>query len=623
MKNPQTEKKDGTFITLVGGNNAKRIGGNSYVIEAQNEGKSSRVMVDLGAVITNFETGFESAFPDVGKYFDRINPETGNFEEAKEPIDAIAITHVHEDHVGALTHLAKMGYMLPTIYTSKLTRNFVRIMFNKSGLPEPDIRAVKPGENIKIGEDLVMEGFMEAHSTVDAMGFHFLSFKGDKADAGIVTHGDFFDGQETPFAEIDMWKSLEDIASRKPITHILLDSTMAPYASKEQEKAQEKPRLSYDEYVNNVVGVIKENPGKVVVAPVIGRSFNNAGIHFKAAEALNTKVCLDGDWLVEMNRAMLLSGHKEFENLIYKGGMDEYLKDDKVPVKYVVDTGAFAQGLQEYESLKESGALIPMASATKMALGLHPHLKVNSNVLLVMSQRIIDEINGKTGPKMLQLFAEQGATVVMNPSAQKVANFRVVPMQASGHITNSEMREYYHKISKISPSAEFISIHGSEEQLNNTKRVIGDEGGICHVFVNSDVIEVGKGVTAARDDLRQPQEWIGAERVYFNPLNPDKTIPLNGRLEYYKIDENFVRLSEKPVFVDMIFGNVSSKPGDKDYYANHPELSSKAEKSENIMINPYTGKPVKTKGGKFRKENPLKNKNKNKLFGNFGGGRGD
>ena len=78
MKNPQAEKKDGTFITLVGGNNAKRIGGNSYVIEAQNEGKSSRVMVDLGAVITNFETGFESAFPDVGKYFDRINPETGN-----------------------------------------------------------------------------------------------------------------------------------------------------------------------------------------------------------------------------------------------------------------------------------------------------------------------------------------------------------------------------------------------------------------------------------------------------------------------------------------------------------------------------------------------------------------
>ena len=39
------EREDGTYITLVGGNNARRIGGNSYVIEARNEGKTSRVMV--------------------------------------------------------------------------------------------------------------------------------------------------------------------------------------------------------------------------------------------------------------------------------------------------------------------------------------------------------------------------------------------------------------------------------------------------------------------------------------------------------------------------------------------------------------------------------------------------
>ena len=188
-------REDGTYITLVGGNNARRIGGNSYVIEARNEGKTSRVMVDLGAVITGFETGYESAFPDVSRFFDRIDPETENFVEAAQPVDALAVTHLHEDHVGALTHLAKMGYMLPPVYTSKLTRNAVRIMFNKAGLPEPDIREVKPGENVKIGEDLVMEGFMEAHSAVDAMGFHFLSFRGDKADAGIITHGDFFDNE--------------------------------------------------------------------------------------------------------------------------------------------------------------------------------------------------------------------------------------------------------------------------------------------------------------------------------------------------------------------------------------------------------------------------------------------
>ena len=56
MKNPQAEKKDGTFITLVGGNNAKRIGGNSYVIEAQNEGKSSRVLSLHSPMLVNILT---------------------------------------------------------------------------------------------------------------------------------------------------------------------------------------------------------------------------------------------------------------------------------------------------------------------------------------------------------------------------------------------------------------------------------------------------------------------------------------------------------------------------------------------------------------------------------------
>ena len=38
-------------------------------------------------------------------------------------------------------------------------------------------------------------------------------------------------------------------------------------------------------------------------------------------------------------------------------------------------------------------AKIPLASATKMALGIHPDLKVGSNVLVLARQRIIDDIN--------------------------------------------------------------------------------------------------------------------------------------------------------------------------------------------------------------------------------------
>ena len=299
----------------------------------------------------------------------------------------------------------------------------------------------------------------------------------------------------------------------------------------------------------------------------------------------------------------------------------EYLQDGKVPVKYVVCTGAFAQGLQEYETLMSPGAKIPLASATKMALGIHPDLKVGSNVLVLARQRIIDDINGKTGPKMLQLLAQQGATVVMSPGDKKIADFKVVPMQDSGHIKNGEMREYYHKIAKLAPEAAFISIHGSEAQLNNTRRVIREEGGVCHVFANSDVIRVGGGLTEARENERVPQEWIGAARIYHNPLKLDDGIPNAGILEYYRIDDNFVKLAEEPIFRDAMFAVRASRPGDRNYYANHPEIRD-GNASYGVMVNPYTGKPVKTKSGKPRKENPLKNKQRNKGNGRGFGGEG-
>lgn len=616
--NLQSTREDGTCVTLVGGNNAKRIGGNSYVIEVKNEGRTTRAMVDLGAVITNYETGYETAFPNVDKYFDRIDPESGKFINAENPIDILVLTHLHEDHVGALVHLGQMGYVIPQIQTSKLTRNAVRMMFHKAVLSEPDIRAIKPKENVKIGEDMIMEGFMEAHSAVDAMGFHFLTFKGDKADVGLITHGDFMDGDDVPFGKVELWEDLKDLASRKPITHILMESTAAPYASKAQELAHETPRNGYQQNVKNVLNVIKENPGKTIISPVISRSFNQTYIDFAAAKELGTQILLDGEWLKMMNRAMLISGHKEFENSIYKGDMEQYLKDPKVRVKYIVCTGSFAQGLQEYDENTTSGAQIAMSSATKMALGMHPEIDIDSNVLVLARQRIINDINGKSGPKMLQLLAEQGATVVMSPGDQQVANFQVVPMQDSGHIKNGELRDYYHKMHALAPEVEYISIHGSEEQLNNTKRVIQGEGGTCHVFVNSDKMQLGKQQTHAVEEEHGPQEWIGAQRVYYNPLDPDTSIPKSGMLVYYRIDEHFMRLSEEPFFKESMFLATASKPGGKDYYDNHPELKGTNQKDQEatVMINPYTGKPVRTKGGKLRKENPLKNKNRNS-----GGGR--
>ena len=61
----------GTKVEFIGGVNKDRIGGNCMVIEHTNEAlETKRVMFDLGCIFAPYESGFSTAYPDVGEYFD-------------------------------------------------------------------------------------------------------------------------------------------------------------------------------------------------------------------------------------------------------------------------------------------------------------------------------------------------------------------------------------------------------------------------------------------------------------------------------------------------------------------------------------------------------------------------
>ena len=121
-----------TVLRFIGGVNKDRIGGNCSVVEHTDEqGQTSRVMFDLGSMFTPFESGFVAAYPNVDEYFDRLDPKTGEFYKALKPIDALYITHAHEDHIGALVNYVKMGYILPPLKASGFTRNFIRLAFKR------------------------------------------------------------------------------------------------------------------------------------------------------------------------------------------------------------------------------------------------------------------------------------------------------------------------------------------------------------------------------------------------------------------------------------------------------------------------------------------------------------
>ena len=90
------------------------------------------------------------------------------------------------------------------------------------------------------------------------------------------------------------------------------------------------------------------------------------------AKKLETQIYLEGKWLQLVGQAMTDSGHLEFQGMLYKGTLEQYLADKNVKRKYVVSTGAFAQGLTEYNHNRSDLSNIPMAAATKNCLGFAP-----------------------------------------------------------------------------------------------------------------------------------------------------------------------------------------------------------------------------------------------------------
>ena len=560
-----TKNTPDTKIEFLGGVNEDRIGGNASVIEHTNEkGETARVMFDLGAMFAPYESGFESAYPNADEYFDRVNPENNKETKARKPVDALFITHAHEDHIGALVNYAKMGYQLPTIKTSRFTKNLISIVFTQNGVKAPKLETIKPGDNIAIGDDMVIEPFVVSHSTLESMGFHTLTFVDGKPHAGILNFGDVLTDENMPIGAAYKSENVADLLKRKLTTTVLVDSTsVVPNG---------KPRLGFDKAVENTVQVIKQNPDRnVIISPVISRSFQNIAVDIEAARQVGAKVCFDGAWLKLVYQAMQLSGYNDFDDVIYKGDLKKFQEDVKVGKKYVVCTGAFAQGLQEYNNNQGHIGInnIPMASATKMALGLHRDFKLSKNCLIVARQRIIDEINGQTGPEMLQKMAAQGAKVVMSPGMRKVANFEEVQMQDSGHMNAEAFGKLVDFIAQYAPKATYVPIHGNPQQCENVAEVARQHKAKAVLTANQERLSVAEGKAEATVDER-PFTWIALKKVYPNPLKPNDAIPPEGKEEFWIVDANYQPIENKPFYDTSVVK--SYKPGEKEYYANQAEL---------------------------------------------------
>ena len=120
-------------------------------------GPSRLLVVDCGMLLGKTNSpGVDLTLPDWSHFADRLGD-----------IDAVVLTHGHEDHIGALPYLLRERSDIP-VYGSRLTLALVASKLDQHRVHNPDLRMVREGELTDVGP-WGLEFFAVNHSIPDAL----------------------------------------------------------------------------------------------------------------------------------------------------------------------------------------------------------------------------------------------------------------------------------------------------------------------------------------------------------------------------------------------------------------------------------------------------------------------
>ena len=154
---------------------AGEIGMNAYVYGYGKPGKERLILVDLGVSFGDMDTS-----PGI----DLIMPELTWLEQNRDRLEAIFITHGHEDHLGALGHL--WGRLKVPVYARKFTGALCRLKLEDANQPADAINIVGPRPEVIKAGPFAVQFVPISHSIPESAGLII-----DTPAGRIVHTGDF------------------------------------------------------------------------------------------------------------------------------------------------------------------------------------------------------------------------------------------------------------------------------------------------------------------------------------------------------------------------------------------------------------------------------------------------
>ena len=428
---------------------AGEIGMNAYVYGYGPEGAEQLIVVDLGV-----------SFPDMDGTpgVDLILPDISWLIAQKHRIEAIFITHAHEDHVGALGHL--WGDLGAPVYARRFTANIARRKMAERGHPESVVSTTEAWpETVEKGPFKV--GFLPiSHSIPESSGLVI-----DTPQGRLLHTGDF-KLDETPLVGEAFDPQLWADVARPGVKALICDSTNVFSGHEGRSEAS----------LGANIDALVESAERMVVATTFASNIARVKTLAQAGMRAGRSICLMGRAMRRMVETALETGVlNDFPTVVSPEDAQNIPRENLM----LLVTGS--QGERR-------------AASAQLAQGKFQGISLKEGDMFLFSSKTIPG-NERGVIRIINQLSEKGVDVVDDSDGL---------YHVSGHANRPDLQRMH----QITQPQMVIPMHGEHRHLRAHSKLAQDSGLPALICVNGMMLDLSGNAPKVAEYIETGRRYL-------------------------------------------------------------------------------------------------------------------